>query len=61
MKQKELLILSITVFTTILAWVLLDVISVKKKISLEQSVQKVQPINFSLDQSTFSVLLEKSP
>lgn len=60
MNQKELLILSITIFFTILAWVIFDIIAVKKNITVESSIRNIEPINFTLNDSVLNKLSEKA-
>jgi hypothetical protein len=59
MNQRELLIISITIFLTIAAWVAFDVTRVKNKISIETSTQKIQPLNAVLDPSILNTLQKK--
>lgn len=59
MNQRELLIISVTIFLTIAAWVAFDVTRVKNKISIETSTQKIQPLNAVLDPSILNTLQTK--
>lgn len=61
MNQKELLIISITVFFTIIAWVIFDIHEVKKNITIKENSQNLQPINFTLDPNIVSDLTKKNP
>lgn len=60
MKQKEFLIISITVFLTIIAWLIADVyhISTTEKVKLiNPKVSK--PINVNINTEIFKLLEEK--
>lgn len=59
MNQRELLIISVTIFLTIAAWVAFDVTRAKNKISIETSTQKIQPLNAVLDPSILNTLQTK--
>ncbi len=60
MKQKEFLIISITVFLTVVAWIVADVyhISSTEKVKL-QDVAVVEPIHISIDIGIFDILARK--
>lgn len=49
MNQKELFILSLTIFFTIVAWLLLDIYKVTFNSSIQQKIQKIPSINFKID------------
>ncbi len=60
MKQKEFLIISITVFLTIVAWLMADIyhISITEKARLV-SPKVLKPININISTEIFKVLEEK--
>lgn len=60
MKQKEFLIISITVFLTVVAWIVADIyhISSTEKVKLRDTAI-TQPIQISIDSSVFDVLMQK--
>ena len=60
MRQKELLIITITVFLTIIAWLIADVyhITTTEKVKLI-SPKVLKPINVNIDTQIFKVLEEK--
>lgn len=60
MNQKELLVLSVTIFFTILSWVIFDIITVKRNINVESSIRNIEPINFTLNDSVLDRLNEKT-
>ena len=60
MKQKEFLIISITIFLTIVAWIVADIyhISSTEKIKLNDTAI-VEPIHISIDTGIFDILKNK--
>ena len=61
MNQKELLIISITFFLTIVSWVLLDIYRVNKNIVIKDKIRKIQPVTFSIDADTVRQLKQRTP
>jgi len=60
MKQKEFLVISITVFLTIIVWLIADLyhISTTEKIKLINP-RVLKPININIDTEIFKILEEK--
>ena len=60
MKQKEFLIISITVFLTVIAWIVADIyhITSTEKVKLRDSAI-AEPIHSSIDNRIFDILSEK--
>jgi hypothetical protein len=60
MRQKEFLIISITIFLTIIAWLMADIyhISTTEKVKLI-SPKVLKPINVNIDTEIFKVLEER--
>jgi len=60
MKQKELLIVSITAFLTIVAWIAADIhhiVTTQK--ATEKKIAPIEFLNVQIDESVFSLLREK--
>lgn len=61
MKQKELLLLSIGVFITVVAWVIVEIYRIQIVGVLEEEVPLPTVENYSLDMSILERLKEKIP
>lgn len=61
MKQKELLFISLTIFLTIIAWVLIDIYKVSTEFNINDGFESLQTIDFSLDTNVLKILQEKTP
>ena len=61
MNQKELLIISVTFFLTIVSWVLLDIYRVNKNIVIKDKIRKIQPVTFTIDADTVRQLKQRTP
>lgn len=62
MRQKELFIISITVFLTILAWLIVDIYKVRSEDVDETTKMSMSaPINFTFNSSILDTLKEKQP
>lgn len=61
MNQKEILLLSIGAFLTIIAWILIDVVHIAMKQSVQNEFQIVSVPKQSINPSIFSVLEQKKP
>jgi hypothetical protein len=61
MNQKELLIISVTFFLTIVSWVLLDIYRVNKNIVIKDKIRKIQPVTFSIDADAVRRLKQRTP
>ncbi len=61
MNQKELLILSLTVFLTIIAWIIADLyhISTTEKVKINSTIQS-QPLNIHIDENLINELEKKN-
>ncbi|MEX1052583.1 MAG: hypothetical protein WEC80_01930 [Patescibacteria group bacterium] len=61
MKKKEILILSITIFLTVIAWTVAEIVhtSSKRTDTQVQSLQEIQ--TFRLDKSIFDIIETKEP
>lgn len=61
MNQKELFWISLTVFLTIVAWMLLDIYRAKTHINIDSGLGSVQTVDFSLKTNILEILKEKTP
>ncbi|MBI4004680.1 hypothetical protein HY358_00925 [Candidatus Roizmanbacteria bacterium] len=61
MNQKELLVLAIVVFFTIIAWMLIDIYLVRNKNIVEREPRVPKVVEFKYDDSVFKLLQEKKP
>ncbi len=61
MSQKELFWISLTVFLTILAWMLLDIYRIKTRTSFENSLQSLETIDFKINQKVLNTLEGRTP
>ncbi len=59
MKQRELFILSVTVFLTIVAWVLFDLNSLSKKITIRSNISQFEQVDFSVKSSIVENLKQR--
>jgi hypothetical protein len=59
MKGKELLILSLGVFLTIIAWMILDIYHIQTKITEQISIKPAQVPNYVMDKTIIDVLKQK--
>ncbi len=60
MKNKEALMISLTLFLTVIAWIAIDIYHIANTPKIKPiDTQYIRPINVSIDQSIFQVLEEK--
>lgn len=61
MKQKEIFIITITVFLTIVTWIIADVhhTANTEKVKIDETAKAV-PLNATIDQNVFQILSEKN-
>jgi len=59
MKGKELLILSLGVFLTIIAWMMLDIYHIQAKINDQIKIKPAQVPEYVMDKTIIDVLKEK--
>lgn len=59
MKGKELLILSLGVFLTIIAWMMLDIYHIQTKINEQIHIKPAQVPNYTMDRTIIDVLKQK--
>lgn len=61
MRQKELLVIAIVVFLTIIAWVVFEVNQVKTKVELEETFEEPPESRQTINAEVFSILQNKTP
>lgn len=61
MNQKELFWISITVFLTIFAWMLVDIYRVKTQTNVESGLRSLQTVDFKIKADVLKILKEKTP
>lgn len=61
MNQKELFWISLTVFLTILAWMILDIYRIKTTLKVDTGLNSLQVVDFTLKPEVLKVLKEKNP
>lgn len=61
MNQKELFWISVTVFLTMIAWMILDIYKAKSGVLIDPGLKKVQAVDFTLKTDILNILKEKSP
>lgn len=59
MKKPEILILSIAIFFTIFAWVLMDIYHIQQKINEQIGIKPVEVPNYQMDQKVIEILKQK--
>lgn len=60
MKQREFLILSISVFLTIIAWIAIDVIHLSNQHVINQKIKEVDTTRYGVDEEIFKTLNNKN-
>lgn len=61
MNRKEVLLISITIFMTIILWVVVDIYHASKIEQVKENKEILQPINTDIDINVFKVLKDKMP
>ncbi|MCA9371427.1 hypothetical protein KC726_00870 [Candidatus Woesebacteria bacterium] len=60
MKKKDIMLIAVTVFATIIAWVVFEVFSIRSKTPTDEQVKSI-PINFHIDTEIFKELQNRNP
>lgn len=60
MNQKELLLLSLTIFLTIVAWLASDLYGIHKTTPTNQEIESIT-LNYSIDTKVIDTLKSKTP
>ena len=61
MNQKEVFWISVTIFLTMIAWMILDIYQVKTKTTVESGLKSVQTVDFTIKTDILNILKEKTP
>lgn len=61
MSQKELFLLSFTIFLTIIAWMLMDIYKLKTNIPIDSKITNLQVVDFKIDSQILKVIKDKTP
>lgn len=59
MNRKEFLIISIVVFLSVVAWMIIDIYHVKNQPEIEREIKPVQNSNFKIDSDVLNILEQK--
>lgn len=59
MKKIEFFILSIAIFFTIIAWVIMDIYHIQQKINAQVGIKPVEIPNYQMDQKVIETLKQK--
>lgn len=59
MKSKELLVLALGVFLTIIAWMMLDIYHIQTKIKEQITIKPAQVPNYVMDKTIIDLLKKK--
>jgi len=60
MKQKELLIIAITIFLTVVAWVLLELKSIKEQTPTDTQIESYS-LDYNVNTDILEILEKKQP
>jgi hypothetical protein len=61
MKKRELLILSIAVFLTIISWVVIEIYKVKNSQIIQEDIQLPEVKRYNIDTSIIEKLKKRNP
>lgn len=61
MNRKELLLVSICVFLTVVAWMISDLYHIQNRSNLERQIRAARIPKYNIDVSAFEVLDSKKP
>lgn len=59
MNHRELLVLVVGVFMTIIAWMIIDIYNLKNKQYADRTIKEVETMQFKIDEKILNVLKEK--
>ena len=60
MKQKELLVIAITIFLTVVAWVMLELKSIKEQTPTDTQIESYS-LDYNVDTEILEILEKKQP
>lgn len=61
MNKKEFLIISVVIFLTIIAWIMIDVYQIKVSKLDTNSIKKVTLTNYEINQKIINIISNKNP
>jgi len=61
MNKKEVLWLSLTIFLTVVAWMILDIYKIKSNVTLDNEVYSSTIIKYKIDPNLLKKLKNKNP
>ncbi|OGK16074.1 hypothetical protein A2774_01745 [Candidatus Roizmanbacteria bacterium RIFCSPHIGHO2_01_FULL_39_12c] len=61
MNQKETFWISITIFLTIVAWMILDIYKARKKTTVESGLKSVQTVDYTFNPEILQIIKERNP
>lgn len=59
MNHRELVVLVVGVFMTIIAWMIIDIYHLKNKQYTDRTIKEVETMQFKIDEKILNVLKEK--
>lgn len=59
MNKKEILIISISIFLTIIAWVIIDLYHIQQKINTTTNIKPMEIPNYRMDKKLIDLLRER--
>lgn len=60
MKQKELFWIAVTIFITIVSWMILDIYRAKTLITVESELKSLETVNFIMKPEVLQTLKERA-
>lgn len=61
MNKKEFLIISVIIFLTIIAWIMIDVYQIKASKIDTNSIKQVTLTNYEINQKIINIISDKNP
>lgn len=61
MNQKELFWISLTIFLTIVSWMVLDIYRARTQVSVKSELGSLETVNFTIKSDVLQTLKERSP
>ena len=61
MKNKEFLIISVGIFLTIIAWIVIDIYHIKTTVIRTESIKSVSIPNYEIDKTIIDAVMSKKP
>ncbi|OGK10533.1 hypothetical protein A2767_04705 [Candidatus Roizmanbacteria bacterium RIFCSPHIGHO2_01_FULL_35_10] len=61
MNHKELFWISLTIFLTIVLWMIMDIYRARTQITVESELKSLETVNYTVNPDILNVLGEKNP